>query len=207
MNLRVSIMGMGAIKAKLTKLASDLKNPQIPMMQSAIQVQEETFRNFEKGGRPEEWAPLSLLTLFIRANRADGPKRTGSNIPLSDSGRLKSSFMPFVDNSASAFGVSTNVEYAGMMQRGGISEAQDIEIKGVNRRLRESQFEDFATGRIRKVNGMQPKGKTRDYVMHLKGGAEIPARPFFPSDMDELNSWGYQVKIKRIFSEFFKQAL
>ena len=76
MNLRVSIMGMGAIKAKLTKLASDLKNPQIPMMQSAIQVQEETFRNFEKGGRPEEWAPLSLLTLFIRANRADGPKRT-----------------------------------------------------------------------------------------------------------------------------------
>ena len=123
---------MGAIKAKLSKLQGDLRNPQIPMMEAAIQITAETQRNFEDGGRPEAWAPLGLMTLFIRAHRADGPKRTGENIPLSDTGRLKGSMVPFTSQAENAFGVSTNVEYAGLMQNGGVSEAQGHTHSGIH---------------------------------------------------------------------------
>lgn len=211
MNIRVTIKGMGAMKAKLTKLAGDLKNPQVPMMQAAVQVTEETQRNFEEGGRPEEWAPLSLMTLFIRAHRADGPRRSGEAIPLSDSGRLKGSFIPFVMDDGVTFGSATNVEYASFMQKGGITEEQDIPIKGFTRKLSQSQFESFTTGKIRRVktgSGSRiSSGKVRDYVLHLTGGAEIPARAFFPRDLYELSSWGYQRKIKRIFWMYYNKDL
>ena len=208
MNVRVTIVGMGAMRAKLSKLAGNLKDPRVPMMQSAIQVTEETFRNFVDGGRPEAWAPLSLMSLFIRAHRADGPKRTMADVPLSDTGRLKGSFVPFVGDDGMTFGVGTNVEYAALMQNGGVSEAQDIQIKGFTRRLRETQFEDFTTGKIRKTkSGLQSSGKVRDYVLHLPGGSEIPARPFFPSTLAELSSWGYQAKIKAIFAGYFNDEL
>ena len=210
MNVRVSIIGMGALKAKLSKLAGELKNPKVPLMQSAVQITEETERNFEDGGRPEAWAPLSLMSLFIRAHRAGGPRRIGPAIPLSDTGRLKSSMLPFVGDDGTVFGVSSNVEYAALMQNGGITEAQDIQIKGFTRRLRESQFSDFAKGKINRIKtekgSRMSSGKVRDYVLHLEG-SEVPARPFFPRDLNDLSSWGYQAKIKRIFWQYFNQGL
>ena len=206
MNVRVSIVGMGALKAKLTKLAGELNNPKVPLMQSAVQVTEETLRNFDDGGRPEAWAPLSLMSLFIRAHRADGPRRTGPAIPLSGIGRLRNSMLPFVGDDGSVFGVSTNVEYASLMQNGGVTEAQDIQIKGFTRRLRENQFSDFAKGKINRIKtekgSRMSSGKVRDYTLHL-GGSEVPARPFFPRDLNDLSSWGYQAKIKKIFSDYF----
>ena len=210
MNVSVSIIGMGKLKARLSKLKGDLRNPRVPMMQAAVQVTEETFRNFVDGGRPEAWAPLTMLTLFIKAHRADGPKRTGTDVPLSDSGRLKGSFIPFVGDDSSTFGTLTNVEYAGLMQNGGTTEAQDIQIKGFTRRLRESQFESFATGKLRRIKKdsggtRQSSGKVRDYVLHLAGGADIPARQFFPNTLAELSDWGYQAKIKGIFWNYFHQ--
>jgi len=208
--LRVQIKGMAQLKAKLQKLKDDLQNPQVPLMQSAVQIQEETVRNFVEGGRPETWAPVSLMTLFIRAHRADGPKRTGG-LPLNDTGRLKNSFVPFVGGGGTGFGVGTNVEYASLMQNGGVSDEQDVEISGYTRRLRQNQFTDFTTGtrnRIKTDKGSRlSSGKVRAYTMHLEGGKEIPARPFFPRSISELSDWGYQAKIKSIFWNYFNKDL
>jgi phage gpG-like protein len=198
--LRVSFSGMKPIKMKLAKLAEDLENPKVPLMQSAVQITEETLRNFEAGGRPEAWAPLSLMSLFIRAHRADGPKRTESK-PLQDTRRLMNSFVPWVGEDGRSFGVSTNVEYARPMQEGGLSEASTIAISGFRRRKSKSaQNQKFFgdTGWTR---------KSKDYDLHLAGGAPIPARPFFPRNIGELNTWGYQAKIKRIFRGYFGKDL
>ena len=210
MNIRCSISGMGAIKAKLSKLQGDLRNPQIPMMEAAIQITAETQRNFEDGGRPEAWAPLGLMTLFIRAHRADGPKRTGENIPLSDTGRLKGSMVPFTSQEENAFGVATNVEYAGLMQNGGVSEAQDIPIAGYTRRMPVKGgaiARSMGENRLTKSGKDKRTGKIKDYILHLAGGKPIEPRPFFPRTLEELSDWGYQAKIKSIFWNFFQPDL
>ena len=201
--LRVSIKGMAKLKAKLAKMKDVLNNPQVPLMQAAVQITGETQRNFDEGGRPEAWMPLSMMSLFIRAHRADGPQRTGGT-PLTDTGRLKSSFIPFTGSDGKSFGVGTNVEYARLMQEGGESDAQDIPISSFTRRLRENQFENFSTGKIRKTKaGKLSSGRVRAYTLHLPGGATIPARPFFPRNLGELGEWGYQAKIKEIFQNYF----
>ena len=202
MNLKVSFSGMGPIKMKLAKLAGDLKNPQVPLLQSASEMYGETARNFADGGRPETWAPLSLMSLFIRAHRANNTKRTqeGRASHLSDSGRLKNSFVPWVGTDGMTFGVSTNVEYARLMQDGGISESSIIPITGFKRKkAKEAQNQKYFgdTGYTK---------KSVDYDLHLNGYV-IPARPFFPRNLGELASWGYQAKIKRIFAEYFKTDL
>ncbi len=211
MDIQFSVSGLSQFKARFAKWQGKIEDTRKPMMRAAIQVIEETFRNFADGGRPEKWAPLSLMTLFIRAHRADAPRRSGANVPLSDTGRLKGSFVPFVGTGDDTFGAKTNVKYAGLMQNGGTTEAQDIPIKGYTRRLSERQFKDFFTGRprmIRKADGgmRQSGGKVRDYVLHLKGGAAIPARPFFPRNKVELDSWGYSDKIRAVFDTYFNSS-
>ena len=205
--LRVSISGMDKIKAKLAKLQGDLKNPQIPLYQAAVKVTEETQRNFKEGGRPEAWAPLSKISLFIRAHRADGPKRTGGTKPLSDTGRLKGSMNPFVGEDGKSFGITTNVEYAALMQNGGISDASVIPISSYVRKLPVNSIgRSLGETRTRK-SGKPATGRVRAYDLHLQGGATIAARPFFPRGLSELSAWGYSEKIKRIFSDFFNQDL
>ena len=201
--LRVSVRGMAQLKAKLAKMQGVLNNPQIPLMKAAIQVQAETVRNFDEGGRPETWMPLSMMSLFIRAHRANDVKRRqdGNASHLSDSGRLRNSFIPFVSSGGGGFGVGTNVTYARLMQEGGVTEAQTIPISGFKRRKAKAAQNQKYFG----DTGWTKKSK--DYDLHLSGGATIPARPFFPRSISELSAWGYQAKIKEIFANYFHGPL
>ncbi len=146
----------------------------------------ETFRIFQSATNVDgPWEPLSKVTLFIRAHRANSPRK--SSTPGSDTGRLKGSFTPQSRPDGTEFGAGTNVSYAQRFNDGGPSDADVVAIAGFRR--------------------SNMKHKTVDYLMHMKGGNPVPARQFFPKGMPELQAWGYTDKIREIFAIDFGQAM
>lgn len=194
MRLLIALKGYSSVSKKLERMAAVVKKPSVPMQQSAIYLTQQALLAFEDQGKPEKWAPLSLMTLFIKAHRADRPKETNPMIG-SDTGRLKGSFIPVISDDMNQFGAATNVEYAGMMQDGGTTEPRDISIAFFTRKLKAG-----TKPKKKRSDGMQG---VKPYVMHLKGGQKVPARPFFPEGIDELKSWGYHAQIKEIFRQYF----
>lgn len=188
MSLRVVVTstGLPPIDRGLTAAAAAFDKPSRAMRAAADWMVGETLRIFQSGYNVDgPWAPLSKMTMFIRIHRANAPRT--SSMPGSDTGRLKESFLPTVDESGSTFGAGSNVEYAQRFNDGGPSVANSVAIAGFRRR------------------NMKRIGK--DYVMNLKAGHDVPGRQFYPSGMSQLASWGYLDKIRAIFAIDFNDAL
>lgn len=155
----------------------------LPYKQAATVVTASVMRNFSAGGRPEKWEELSPLTLFIRKHRAG--KQNASPLTLRDTGRLAGSPVPHaaVDAEGGTFGSKTNVSYARRMHEGGYSTASTVVIEAFRRNT--------------KSGG---SSRVRSYVMHLKGGKRIPARPFMMLQKAD------QAVIKQIFADWIRGA-
>ncbi len=197
--LRLAVSGYSQVSKKLERSLGIAKRPLVPAQQAAVWLTGQTTRVFEEEGRPEKWAPLSLMTLFIRAHRAKN-KNTDALI-MNDTGRLKGSFLPVIADDGNMFGASTNVGYASLMQDGGRSELQEIHIASFTRKsnsakARKRQSKAYARGSL-----VAATERVKAYTMQLS--AKVPARPFFPRGMGQLNTWGYHDKIKQIFREFW----
>lgn len=192
--LSIAVKGYSAVSKRLEKLMAIAKRPSVPMRAAAVWLTGQTLQVFSEGGRPEKWEPLSLMTLFIRAHRAS-QKRTGGT-PMNDTGRLKGSFIPVVNEDGSSFGAATNVEYASLMQHGGLSKPNDVQIASFTRRKPTVGGKSLSSSKV----------TVGDYIIHFKGGSLIPARPFFPEGIGQLRTWGYHEKIKKIFRLYFNEA-
>lgn len=202
--LKVDIEGLQKADMALLRLVDKLQKPGTPAKAASVYLYGETMRNFRAGGRPEAWAPLSLLTLFIRAHRADAPNKNAKI--LQDKGRLIGSINPFSAADGSFFGVGTNVDYAGMMQNGGTGKGMEVSIAPFSRRKpgQGSTKSGYASLYGVNVKSKPSRGSmvsVRGYTMKLKGG-EVPARPFLPRPQD-MSSMGMWDKIKEIFRSYF----
>lgn len=172
--LQRTLGNVDALKAYLGSL--------LPYKQAATVVTASVMRNFVAGGRPEKWEGLSPMTRFIRAHRQG--RHNLNPVTLRDTNRLMNSVVPHatLDTEGGSFGAKTNVAYARKMHGGGVSEASDVVIEAFTRNLK--------TGASR----------VRSYVMHLKGGKRIPARPFMMvQDAD-------RGIIKQVFTDWLKGA-
>lgn len=154
----------------------------LPYKQAATVVTASVMRNFAAGGRPQKWEDLSPLTRFIRRHRQG--KQNANPLTLRDTGRLAGSPVPHatVDDQGGTFGAKTNVNYARKMHEGGYTTASAVVIEAFKRNTR--------TG----------ESRVHSYVMHLKGGKRIPARPFMM--IQEAD----KAIIKQIFTDWLKGA-
>lgn len=169
----------GNIEALKAYLATDVQ----PLREASTIVAASVMRNFIAGGRPQKWAELSPITRFIRARREG--KQNLNPLPLRDTGRLAGSIVPHysLDAQGGTFGAKTNVSYARKMHKGGISEASTVVIEAFRRNTRSGS-----------------SSRVRSYVMHLKGGKQIPARPFM-----DLQAQDKPI-INQIFIDWLKKA-
>lgn len=202
--LVIAAKGFSKVTQKLAKIAEVAQRPSVPSMQASVWITGQTIQTFSAGGKPEKWAPISIMTAFIRSHRAS--KRTDSMAPMNDSGRLKGSFIPVLTDDGNQLGAATNVEYAGLMQSGGVSTANTVKIGSFKRRLPGSKGMVGFTAGGRKKYARGSFVTVEAYTMKLKGGATIPARPFFPEGLSELQSWGYLGKIQQIFNDYFNDT-
>ena len=186
--LRIVVESSGddIISDRLDDATHAIKNPVAAAQAAAEWMAGETFRIFENAFNADgPWTPISKITAFIRAHRANSPRH--GNQPGSDSGRLKGSFTPDWSSDGTQFGAGTNVEYAPAFNEGGPSEENTVAIAGFKR--------------------SNTKKKIKDYLMTIKAGHDVPARQYFPKGLDELQSWGYIDKIKEIFALDFNNRL
>ena len=154
----------------------------LPYKQAAAVVTGSVMRNFVAGGRPQKWEELSPMTRFIRKHRQG--KQNANPLTLRDTNRLMNSVVPHatLDAQGGAFGAKTNVSYARKMHEGGVSEASTVVIEAFRRVIK--------TG----------ESRVRSYVMHLKGGKRIPARPFMM--IQEAD----RAIIRQVFTDWLKGA-
>jgi phage gpG-like protein len=168
---------LGIAAGRIAKLGIDIRSFRVPLERAIKQVVIPSIQaNFNAGGRPEAWEPLSDFTLKRREQ--DG---VGGDSPLIRSGRLKKTMAQFniwtiTPTMAILADLPDSVWY-GKVQQGG------YEGKGVGRRV-------------------QTKGRSARRVLEditdtaLAGGASgggvvppIPARPFVllqPEDEDKI---------------------
>lgn len=73
---------IGIVAGRIDKLGLDIRSFRVPIMESIRRVMVPSIRkNFEEGGRPDSWEPLSEYTLATRAKQGSGEKildRTGT---------------------------------------------------------------------------------------------------------------------------------
>lgn len=167
--------GIEALKAYLAAQSQPLK-------EAATIVTASVMKNFRDGGRPRQWQGLSVLSYFIRAHRQG--KANTRPFTLVDTGRLRDSIVPHIsqDSNGGTFGAKTNVVYAKKMHQGGVTTASTVMIEHFQRRTK---------------NGTS---RVRSYMMHLKGGKPIPARPFMMLQTQD------KPVIKQIFAEWMKKS-
>ena len=209
-SIDLTLSGANETIARLAALREKCDRHDAPSMEAASWMAGQTLRAFREGGRPEKWAPLSLMTMFIRAHRVQSP-HAGSQ-PLRDSGRLEGSMSVFSRDQGREFGVSTNVDYATTMQRGGLTTENVVRILNFRRRnphvMTGGEAKSASGVRSRKLRRQVRASMTEihksEYELHLNGGAAIPARPFFPETIPELQNWGYLAAITRIFEKYFR---
>ena len=193
----VSLEGWQEVQANLADLHRDLTSPEVPSMKCALFMQGRVIRAFDEGGLMEPWEPLSMFSRFVRMHRAS--KRNDDPQVMSDTGQLKNSFIPFVDEGGAVSGVGTILDYAPLMQNGGPGEGGDIEIGGFTRR---------APGRSIGLVSGKKTGDVRvsPYTMHVQAGHYIPARPFFPRDGADIDQLGWVDIFADIFGTWISEG-
>lgn len=182
--ISVSYKVDGFIKCRgnIETLKAYLAAQSAPLREAATIVTASVMKNFRDGGRPRKWPGLSVLTYFIRAHRQG--KANAQPVTMVDTGRLRSSIVPYFaqDPQGGTFGAKTNVDYARKMHQGGVTTPSTVMIDHFRRRTK---------------SGVS---HVRSYIMHLKGGKAIPARPFMMLQAED------KPIIKRIFAEWLKKS-
>jgi phage gpG-like protein len=192
-------------QTKLGMLMSAVKNMSPAAKAAATQLTAETIRHFDEGGNPMgRWNPLSKFTIFCRRHRASAPDKSGDIKPLVDTGRLKGSFVPIGSDDGTQLGVGTNVDYAELMQKGGMSQGGPVEIGEYWRRAPVTTMASLSRV-LRKGVARAGRVTVHAYTMNV-GSHAVPPRPFFPDGIGEADEWGYVDKIRQIYAMFFKQA-
>ena len=204
--LSVSLDGWEEAKANLDSLKIDLENPVVPAMQCSLFMQGEVLKAFDEGGLVEPWEPLSMMTKFIRRHRASAPN-SDPHI-LADTGNLKNSIMPFIDEGGLVAGLSTVVEYAPLMQMGGTSSPNTVQIGPFTRRapgggsaMVQTSTWDYKSNTMSKPSKSSDSVDVKGYTMEM-GGDYVPARPFFPRDTNDIQALGWDEKFVSIFSDW-----
>ncbi len=88
-----------------------IENPSPYLKEIGLHMVASIKRNFEVGGRPKRWKPLSKETIKRR--------RKGSSKPLVDTGRLKNSINFKITGRSVEIGPSGDIVYAAIHQFGG----------------------------------------------------------------------------------------
>lgn len=186
MNAGVAIVyeytGFKELADNIGVLKAYMANSIIPYQRAAALVTGSVQRNFVEGGRPKKWKELSLLSYFVRSHRYG--KQNKTPLTLVDTGRLRDSIVPHFATTSEGgeFGAKTNVSYARLQNDGGVSTPSQAVIKSFTRKAPKS------SGRVR----------VRGYVMNIKGGHHIPARPFMLLQAED------RTRIRSVFSEWMR---
>ena len=156
--IEIKSKGLDKVKKRIGTITDKIKNKRSLLEKISVLLFKSVMENFrEQGTDKEKWQPLSLITRFIKKYRLY--KKTSKPMLLQDTGMLRGSIIPEVgDNYAK---VGTNIAYARLHQFGGVSSPGEVVIGAHQRKT--------------------PSGgttKVREYIMRLKGGHKIPARPF-----------------------------
>jgi len=160
----------------IAERSARLKAFLIPLQRAAALTVGSVLKNFIAGGRPRKWPGLSRMTRFVRSHRA-GAKNTVA-MPLRDKGRLMGSITPHAKLTAQGgeFGAGSNVGYAGRMHFGGKTQPNTVAIAAFTRRNPRVATRAEALSGVKL--GRSAFSRVSAYTMRLKGGHDIPPRPF-----------------------------
>lgn len=172
----MTITNLKAVQEALARVKKKLDDLNPIARKATLYLLGLVTKNFSSSSpAAKNWPPLSIFTMFLRRRRVSAPNRAGNVVPLNDTGLLRNSNFPFVRENGSEFGIVNNVKYASTHQFGGVSSASTVEVTKFRRK-------NPATGkRVRLKKGTAPT-----YLVHIKAGHKIPARPFFPSREEYL---------------------
>jgi phage gpG-like protein len=182
-DITFKVEGLPQLSKNVDLLKAYFETYILPYKQAATVVTGSVMKNFREGGRPEAWKPLSPLTYFIRSHRS-GKKNTQAKT-LVDTARTMNSIVPHfsLDAKGGQFGAKTNVKHARRLHFGGLSDASSVVIGAFKRNT--------------------PSGGTarvRSYVMNIKSGHQIPARPFMMVQEED------KPVIRQVFIDWAKGA-
>lgn len=134
----------GLVAKDIYKLGLDLRTFRLPLVIAIREVMEKSiFQNFEAGGRPTPWAPLSDYAVNVRGSSEPILVRSGALRQVASSFEV----WTITDNDASIRSLPTNVWY-GNLHQGGYGS-----IEGTARRLlgvaaRSPEAVEVAIGRL-----------------------------------------------------------
>lgn len=117
--IEFTIQPRSRIKKFFDRVIKRLDNPDTPLKKASLVMLRSIDRNFREEGRPVKWATLSPLTKALRRGSFGGTHKI-----LQDTGRLKASISAKIFKDYAKVG--TNLEYARLMQKGGMSKAQTV---------------------------------------------------------------------------------
>lgn len=138
--------------------------------------------NFRQGGRPKEWEELAPLTLALRRKG----RGKGTSKILQDKGRLKQSITGFFTPKTA--GAGTNLDYAGIHQRGGT-----VTFPGREEKVK-AHTRSIVFGKS--VSPFTVSGFTKHIKPHT---AKVPKRKFI---LFQKEDWKTAAKILREYLGF-----
>lgn len=163
--LRMEILWNKELAATCQRRVSDqlirLRNTSTPLTAISILMYKSVMENFKAEGRPTQWQKLSPLTLALRRKG----KGTGSPKILQDTGHLRMSIYPEVNENEGMAIVGTNVPYAGLMQRGGTGY---LPARTITPRKKKGVLRFVMNGNVIFCKRVEQPART----------TKIPARPF-----------------------------
>lgn len=146
------------LKGRLKKQFEVMANKQPLLGKIAVQMYSSSMRNFqEEGTDKQKWQGLSPFTLWVKRIRKR--KRTETPRILQDTGFLRQSIVQEIGEDYAVVG--TNLPYAVLHQKGGVSQPSAVEIGSFKRR-----------SKLGKEFTVHP------FIMNIRGGHKVPARPF-----------------------------
>lgn len=146
------------IKKWSSEHIKNMREMKSPLERISILLFNSVQKNFKEQGTDKgKWKKLSPFTLWVKRNRKSGSSRRP--LILQDTGRLRGSIVPRVGTDFAQAG--TNVQYAKLHQKGGKSEASNVEIKSTTR-----------------TSKLGNKYKVSAFTLHIRGGHNVPKRPF-----------------------------
>lgn len=156
----------------LIKVERKIDKTQPSLIKAGLLMMRSIDENFRQEGRPHKWKGLSPMTIGLRRKG----KKTGRGIMiLQDTGRLKGSITKEVLKDHVRIG--TNLKYAPLMQKGGMSDPKTLKIKEHRRKITQ------AFGKP-----IRPKSiMVRSHDMKI-GSKKIPARPFLLFQKEDLEA-------------------
>jgi phage gpG-like protein len=177
---------MGISAAQIDKLGIDIRSFREPLKRAIQQVMAPSFRkNFDVGGRPDAWEPLSDATISMR----ESMDRTGSDTPLNLTGLLKKTIQQLniwtiTTTTATIRDLPDKIWYGKVHQAGSEGSGGSISMKsrlkqaGGDAKAAMHSLDDDIIAAMREGKKVAPKG----------GAKAIPARPFVVVQEDDWDA-------------------